>query len=450
MRSTSVIDPTRAGSAQDGPAPAGPGQRAVRQLELAGLACLRPFRFWPGRGWMTAWYAGFAVFAGVTAVVSGASYERSWGLWAVFGYALAALAAGLLRGAGRTVALVVGAAGALVAPTVWLAVQAAPTPDVEVVMRAATLLLQHGNPYLPPGQIAHISGPIAYNPYLPGMALFGMPSALGATSLLGDSRLWLVLATVALFIAAFRAAGRRDALRCTLFAVASPVVAFPLALGITDPPMLALVCLALALLSQPSPAARRLWAAAVAVGLACAMKYTAWPALPVIAVMLAARDGWRAAARFAAIAVGTAAVLFVACAPAAFATPSRLIPNTVLFPLGLTRAKTPAASPLLGHLLASTGSAGQYAAIALLLAAGLAVAVSLLVRPPRQAGAAALRLALGLALIFALSPATRFGYFGYPIGLCGWLMLCGAGPWRAPDAASYPEARERASSGAAV
>ena len=37
-----------------------------------------------------------------------------------------------------------------------------------------------------------------------------------------------------------------DRFRATALAVASPVIAFPLALGVTDPPVIALTCLALA------------------------------------------------------------------------------------------------------------------------------------------------------------------------------------------------------------
>jgi hypothetical protein len=51
--------------------------------------------------------------------------------------------------------------------------------------------------------------------------------------------------------------------------------------------------------------------------------------------------------------------------------------------------------------------------------------VSLVTRPPADGAAAARRLALGLALMFALSPATRFGYLAYPAGLYGWLALTG-------------------------
>jgi hypothetical protein len=167
------------------------------------------------------------------------------------------------------------------------------------------------------------------------------------------------------------------------------------------------------------------------------MKATAWPALPVLAAMLAVRDGARTAVYFAARTAAAALGLTVLLAPAVAASPAALVQNTVLFPLGLTRVRTPAASPLPGHLLATLGPAGRLAAISLLLAAGLAVAASLLIRPPADPPAAARRLAVALALLFTLSPATRFGYFSYPIGLLGWLAIGRAAlPGTAPPAAA--------------
>jgi hypothetical protein len=97
--------------------------------------------------------------------------------------------------------------------------------------------------------------------------------------------------------------------------------------------------------------------------------------------------------------------------------------NTVAFPLGLTKHKTPAASPLPGHLLASLGPAGHAAAVAAMGVAGLAFAAWLLLRPPKTAQAVAWRLAVGYAGMFTLAPATRFGYFAYPLCLLGWLCL---------------------------
>jgi phosphatidylinositol alpha-1,6-mannosyltransferase len=110
-----------------------------------------------------------------------------------------------------------------------------------------------------------------------------------------------------------------------------------------------------------------------------------------------------------------------------------LVQNTVLFPLGLTSIKTPAASPLPGHLLAMIGPAGQAVAVGLLIAVGAAVAVSLVVRPPRDGRGAVVRLAVGLAMMFALSPATRFGYFAYPVGLVGWLALSSTPDTQSPE-----------------
>jgi phosphatidylinositol alpha-1,6-mannosyltransferase len=368
------------------------------------------------------------VHAGAVAVFSGPGQDRIWGLWAVGGYAVAALLVARWRAHGGIGALGISLLGALIAPVVWLDMTAPPTPDVQVVARAAALVLHHGTPYLPTAQLTTV---IAYNPYLPVMSVFGLPSAIGLSGVLGDPRLWLAAATFALLTAAFRIAGRQDAVRVAVFAVASSVLAFPLALGITDPPMLALLCLTAALLSRG-----RLWPAAIALGVACAMKATAWPALPVFAAMLATRDSGRVALRFTAGTAAIAAGLLAACAPAALRHPSSLVQNTVLFPLGLTHAKTPAASPLPGHLLASTGSAGHLAAIGVLAVAGLALAVSLVTRPPTDGPAAIRRLAIGLTVLFALAPATRFGYFAYPIGLFGWLVLY------QPHSPIAPETRE--------
>jgi hypothetical protein len=420
-------------------------------------------RTWLGSwlGWqrVAVWYAGFALYAAAVAVFAGPGNDRAWGVWAAAGYAAAAaLAAAWPAPRGRAAALAAALAGALAAPLAWLALTAPATPDVAVVTRAGALLAHHATPYLPLAALAH-GGWLAYNPYLPVMALFGLPAAAHLPGLAGDPRPWLAAATFAILAAAFTVAtrsravaadpaGRGAALGLAAFATASPVLAFPLALGITDPPVIALTCLALALLTRPAqpglatgagarPARGRpgLWPAALVLGTACAMKYTAWPALAVLAVLLATRDGTRAAVRFTVIAAATAAALSAALAPAALTAPAALIHNTVLFPLGLTKARSPAQSPLPGHLLATLGPAGHLAALALLITAGLALAASLALRPPGDVPAAARRLALALALMFALSPATRFGYFAYPVALYGWITLSRA--WA--DSGGNPE-----------
>jgi phosphatidylinositol alpha-1,6-mannosyltransferase len=94
-----------------------------------------------------------------------------------------------------------------------------------------------------------------------------------------------------------------------------------------------------------------------------------------------------------------------------------------------------------------TGMAGHWAAVGLVLVAGLAFATSLIVRPPLDAPAVAWRLALGLAVLFALAPATRWGYFVYPIGLLGWLVLTRPPSAAAPADSGGPVRRGIASLG---
>jgi hypothetical protein len=367
----------------------------------------------------------FAIYATALAVDTGHA-DRTWAIWAAAAYAATTVVLWLTRH--RHVPLImpllVALAGALAAPVLWLATRVTPTAEVKVISQSAVLLLQHGTPYLPQGQL---DSWLSYNPYLPVMAVFGLPKALGATGLWADPRLWLTAVSIALIGAAFAVAAphrhcedcRHGVLLSTVFIAASPVIAFPLAVGITDPPVIALMFLTLALIARPSGLIK----AAAALGVACAMKATAWPAVPVFTAMLAARDGVRKAWRFAAATLVIAGVLAVVLAPMGLANPYSFLQNTVLFPLGLTKYKTPAASPLPGHLLADTGMAGHWAAVGLLAAAGAAFVVWLIVRPPRDARAAAWRLAVGLAVMFTLAPATRWGYFVYPIALVGWLLL---------------------------
>jgi len=367
----------------------------------------------------------FAIYATALAVDTGHA-DRTWAIWAAAGYGATTIILWLTRHKNVPLIwpLLVSLAGALAAPLTWLATRVEPTAEVKVITQSAVLLLQHGTPYLPSGQL---DSWLSYNPYLPVMAVFGMPKALGAHGLFGDPRVWLTAVSIALIFAAFSVAAphrhcdgcRYDVLLSTVFIAASPVIAFPLAVGITDPPVIALMFLTLALIARPSGLIK----AAAALGVACAMKATAWPAVPVFTAMLAARDGARKAWRFAAATVVIAGVLAVLFAPEALANPYTFLQNTVLFPLGLTKHKTPAASPLPGHLLADTGMAGHWAAVGLLAAAGVAFVVWLIVRPPRDARAAAWRLAIGLTIMFTLAPATRWGYFVYPIGLVGWLLL---------------------------
>jgi hypothetical protein len=271
------------------------------------------------------------------------------------------------------------------------------------------------------------------------MAIFGIPRALFGPGLLTDPRVWFTVGFVAVFAAALAVAGARDVLRWTALVTATPVIAFSLTVGGTDVPVLALLCLGLALLwRRPQPLV-----AGLVLGVAAATKATAWPALIVAATMLLVRDGYRTAVRFLAAAVVAAAVIV---GPVAALWPHALVENTILFPLGLAKVKSQADSPLPGHLLSDTGATGHTIAVALLCLAGLGVLISLVVRPPRNVPSATWRLIIGLVLMFVLAPATRFGYFMYPLGLWAWLVVSQLGARRGhagrggEDAAGGPPA----------
>jgi hypothetical protein len=382
-------------------------------------------------------YAAFGAYAVAAAVFSGGE-DQVWAIWAACGYAVALFM--LWRWSGRMAAVGVSVALAVLAPLLWLSVAYPLETGMAVIDRSAMLLLHHGSPYLSAAQVISWE---SYNPYLPVMTLFGLPSATGLGGLAGNSGVWIALGTVVPLAAAFWiavphrdcAVCRRDALLATAVAVASPVIGLNLAVITTDPPVLALILLALALADRPGAAARaagtsRAVSAAVgsgiALGVACDLKSTAWLAVPVLAAMFAARDGARAAGRFVAASAVTVVVFIAVLAPAALTSlrgADALVQNSVLFPLGLTRYKTPAESLLPGHLLTAMGTAGHVVSVGLLLAAGLGIAISLVIRPPRDVPAAARRLAVGLTLMFLLGPDVRFGYFIYPLGLIGWLAL---------------------------
>ena len=412
-----------------------------------------PVRPWLDRRRIMAAYAAFGGYAVIAAIFS-AGRDQVWAIWAACGYAVALLM--LWRWPGlrvRTTAVLVSVALAVVAPLLWLS-DAYPLEDgMAVIERSAALLLHHGTPYLAGAQLTSWR---SYNPYLPVMTLFGMPSATGVGGLAGNAGVWLAVVTVILLAAAFWISAphrgclecRRNTLLATGIAVASPVIALNLAVITTDPPVLALMLVSLALAVVPQgmrASAARAAGSGVALAVACDLKSTAWLAVPVMAVMFAARDGARTMWRFVAALVVTVIGLIALLAPAVLVKPgagAALVQNSVLFPLGLTHDKTPAESLLPGHLLTAMGTAGHVVSIGLLLAVGLAVAISLVIRPPRDVPSATWRLAAGLALMFLLGPDVRFGYFIYPLGLIGWLALASGDPGPADAGRSADPALE--------
>jgi Glycosyltransferase family 87 len=381
----------------------------------------------PGRRAITVWFAIFTVYAGGEIFTRHA--DGTWGAWACGGYALATLLFLVTRN--WLAPLAAAIAGAFLAPLVWmiLKVPDSSTAEVVVINRSADYLVKHGTPYLPARLITDWQH---YNPYLPLMELFGLPREAGLPGLLGDPRVWTSLVTVVALTAAFAlmvpGAGRDRRSRVAVLAaiaVSSPLVAFPLTVGVTDPPIIALTCLTLALAARG-----RFVRAALALAVACAMKSTAWAVVPVLAVMIWFRASHRAAVTFTGAVAGAAVLLALAAAPNALATPDAIKQNLIDYPLGTSKFKTVAASPLPGHLISQLGHAGHLTVDALLLVAVVAFAAWLLTRPPRDTRDATVRLVVLYAVLFTLAPSTRYGYYAYPLALVGWLVLTRPGPAR--------------------
>jgi hypothetical protein len=383
--------------------------------------------------WDVVLYAGCAVFAAGLGAATGLATHRAWAQVAMVGYAAAALLGfGQLLGVRRGAAWAgtVAARGGLAAVT-WLATAVVPMlmliarpgdwaqSEVGVVERAGGRWLAAGSPYqgreaiaaLPAGEQIE-----AYTPYQPAMAIFGVPRALDpAAGWWSDARIWFAAVTVVVLAGAVALLGRASAgnrLRAWQAAAVLPTAALATAVGGDDLPVLALCLLGLALAAR-----ERLGAAGLVVGAAAALKLIAWPVAVVLAVYAATR-GRGGLARFGAGALGLPLLTLL---PAVVADPSAVAENTVLFPLGTGLVASPAEAPLPGYLIATQLPGGTVIGTGLLVAAGIAIAVWLVRRPPRSAAAAAAISGFGLLLAMILMPATRFGYLLYPLALLAWV-----------------------------
>ncbi|MEU2594346.1 glycosyltransferase 87 family protein, partial [Streptomyces albidoflavus] len=232
-----------------------------------------------------------AVWAAAFPVVSSLGPHRVWGASACVGYLCAAVAVLSWRSLGRAVSVWIAGIGAVLVPLVVLVLTGGAQSEVGVVERAGLLTVRQGTPYLADPQAV-----VEVTPYLPGMALFGLPGAVVADGweplrYLGDARLWCAAAFLGCLWAAGRVLGGRGTGQLVGAAlIASPVVALPLAVSGVDLPLTGLLCLALALAARHRPVA-----AGLALALACSLKWTAWPALAVVAALLAHRAGLGAA-----------------------------------------------------------------------------------------------------------------------------------------------------------
>jgi len=168
---------------------------------------------------------------------------------------------------------------------------------------------------------------------------------------------------------------------------------------------------------------RPLWAG-VALGVAASMKITAWP-LAALAV-LAARDrhGRRGPRPALAVLGGLLGVMIPAVLPTATENMSAFVDNVVRFPLGLAGVRSPAGSPLIGHVVVSLFPWIHRAFTVSVAGVGALVLGYVLVRHRPTTPAALARL-VGWVMTVAilLAPATRVGYLLYPVDFFVWAWL---------------------------
>lgn len=400
-------------------------------------------------------YSASALFAAATAETSSIALYRQWGELAVGPYLLGAVCSALLarrarrrpkdsaEAGGRAwhwttprmLVFLVVLLGATLVPLsleiMWRAETGTGTthvqPEVAVVEASGTRLAHGQSPYqlitpkthvsVPPGQPAYDE----YNPYLPLMSVFGLARSTDGQPRLTDARVAFSLITIVLVVLALALC--RGPTGPRVLALQSmtvlPTAALPLATGGDDLPVAALLLLGLVLMQR-----RRPLAAGVALGIAASMKITAWP-LAVLAVFGArdreGRGGRRPALMLLA---GMGAVMAPAVLPSALSNVSAFVENVVRFPLGLAGIRSPAASPLLGHMVITTFPGLHRLFPVLVAGAGSAVLGYVLVRrTPRTPAALARLLGWVMAVAILLAPATRVGYFLYPVDFFVWAWL---------------------------
>ena len=390
-----------------------------------------------------AWlYGASALFALVLGWTSGQAAQWQWGYLAFGPYAtvaVAALVASRLRLrrelVARLVLLAVVLVGAFAVPLALEARWRQAQPEVSVISRAGTDISKGINPYVSYVRHGHlvnaVPGVPAYQsffPYFPLMGVFGLPSAdTHQSKELTDARIVMSLLTmlasgVALVL---MSASREKKIRLAQVLVALPTGALFLATGGDDMPILALLLLGVVGLQR-----RQNNLAGISIGLAAAMKLTAWP-LAVGALLVAYGEKDRSAWR--RIAGWCAAIVLVTVAPFAIRAPWAFFSNVFEFPLGLAGVASPAASALPWHILTTIWSPAGHILTPLTLLVGGYFAVKY-VRGhwPLDLSTMLKVLSVSFAVMMCAASATRIGYLIYPLNFAMWAWALQSAPVEVP------------------
>ncbi|MBW4079388.1 MAG: DUF2029 domain-containing protein [Acidobacteria bacterium] len=296
-------------------------------------------------------------------------------------------------------------------------------PEVSVIERSATYVSKGKDPYRTYYHDGHLvdvlPGLPAYEsffPYFPLMSVFGLPSAdthLGAG--LTDARIVMTLMTLVTSSAALLLlkASRERKIRVAQVLLALPTGALFLSTGGDDMPILALLLLAIAFLERRSSNS-----AGVTLGIAAAMKLTAWP-FAVGALLVAKNKKGRST--WLTVALWTAAIVLVTVVPFALHAPFAFFSNVFAFPLGLAGVASPAASALPGHILTTWWAPfGHILAPLTLLVGGYYLAKYAKRHWPLTLSKLLAILSVAFTVMICVASATRVGYVIYPINFAVW------------------------------
>ncbi|MDE3081797.1 MAG: DUF2029 domain-containing protein [Acidobacteriota bacterium] len=395
-------------------------------------------------------YGASALFALGLGFTSHEPAQWHWGYLATPAYAVAAIAALVLarRRLTRATRARIALLGLVVLGAVALPLglearwrhldpgAAFAQPEVSVIERSAGYLSHGQDPYrayVHDGRvIGAVKGLPAYEsffPYFPLMGVFGLPSAAthkGAG--LTDARIVMSLMTLlagALGLTLLRTSREKKVLVAQVL-LALPTGALFLATGGDDMPILALILLGVAGLQRRSN-----YVAGVSLGLAAAMKLTAWPVAAGALLVARTHEGRGAARRIALI---VAAIVGATVIPFVVKDPWSFVSNVFAFPLGLAGVHSPAASPLPGHILTTLWAPlGHVLAPAALLV--LAYFGTRYVRGhwPIDLSQMLGLLAVAFGVMILSASATRLGYLIYPLNLALWSRVTVPAPERVPE-----------------
>jgi len=374
--------------------------------------------------------AAFALMLGLT---SSQPAQWQWGYLSVGPYLLIAVLALVLgrralrrEHVARVILLGSVIVGVVFVPlaleTHWRQAQ----PEVGVIERSGALLSKGLDPYRAyqkNGQIVNeIKGLPAFEsffPYFPLMSVFGLPSADTKQSKgLTDARIVMTLMTLIVsgWALALLRLSKSQKLRVAQVLIALPTGALFLSTGGDDMPILALLLLGVAALQR-----RQSNLAGISLGLAAAMKLTAWP-LAAGALLVARNPEGRATWRRVLLWVG--AIVLVTTVPFVLKAPAAFMSNVFAFPLGLAGVASPAASALPGHILTTwIPVLGHVLAPVALLIGGYFVTKYVRAHWPLTLSQLLGVLCVVFTVMMCVATATRAGYVIYPLNFALWAAM---------------------------